>query len=1173
MDPHDSDLDLVEQLAEEFARRRRGGERPAVTEYVQRYPELAELIRKTFPVFTVPEAPPAQASPLPASEGEEVESDRFPRQLGEYRIVREVGRGGMGVVYEAVQESLGRHVALKVLPGYGPVHTVHLERFRREARAAARLHHTNIVPVFGVGDHQGIYFYAMQFIDGRGLDALLREMRDLRAQPTQPQSTVVERTKGKTDAPARETAAFQVGPPPAGDAESDKETPRASAETTGLSELATATDQQYYRGVARIGVQAAEALAYAHGQGILHRDIKPSNLMLDAHGTVWITDFGLAKEASAGEASPGDLTATGDLIGTPRYMAPERLQGTSGPAGDIYGLGLTLYELLTLTPAFAETNRARLMEQIAHQEPVPPRKLDPRIPRDLETIVLKAAAKEVDRRYASAAELADDLRRYLAEEPILARRVGTSERMVKWARRHPAVACLLTLLLVLGAVAFGLVTWEWREAEQMRAAAESSREEAQELAEAEKKAAAEADKQTQAAQQARARMANALGEAETQTRVARKARAEMADALNASEVNLYFHRIALAQREWLANHVARAETILDECPKALRQWEWHYLKRLCHAGLMTLPLTDYGNCAIFSPDGKRVAAGDESGNVSVWNATTGKRLFAVREHSRIVRRVAYNADGNLLASAGYDGLIKVQEAATGKELFALGVNKQLIHDLAFSRDGKWLASVGEDKAVHLFDVDARREKRRLVGHTELLSCVAFSPDGKRIASAGWDKTVRVWDRETGATLLTFVDHENSVECLAFSPDGKRIASAGRDKAVFIWNAATGKDLHRFWGHTETIHALAFSPDGKRLASAGVDQTIRVWDAATGQELLTLRGHQDVVRGIAFDKDGKRLVSASGDKTVHIWDATTPLEARTLTGHTMTIWGVAFSPDSRRVASASWDKTVRICDADTGEHVMTLGRHGHTVHGVAYSPNGQQIATASWDKTVKLWDANTGAEVNTLTGHKQAVFTVAWSPDNKRLASAGAGMTIRLWDVASAKAVLLKGHKGPVFRVAFSPDGKQLASAAGGDEVRIWDTTTGQQVASLPGSRQCLAFSPDGELLATSNVKGDAIIVWHMATATELATLRGHTDAILCLAFHKDGKRLASSSRDKTIKLWDLGTGREVLTLQGHTEVVHAIAFSPDGQRLVSVGVDKTVRIWDATAYEPTKHQE
>jgi serine/threonine-protein kinase len=517
MDPSSSDRNPVDELAEEFVERYRRGERPSLQEYTDRYPQWAEKIRALFPALVMME----QVRPVTAEGGHARPRETSLTRLGDYRILREVGRGGMGIVYEAEQESLNRHVALKVLVTHAVLDPRHLERFRREARAAARLHHTNIVPVHGVGEQDGLHYYVMQFIQGLGLHEVLTELKRLRQArqklappPATKQglaATVAEALLDGQFAPSLEgdrrqgTGVSQADPltpdpspltPPGGAASHGMASqPRASAlpqedeaaqsrrsgsssavHLPGQAEGASLSESgwAYWRSVARIGLQVAEALAHAHSQGILHRDIKPSNLLLDTHGTVWITDFGLAKTAEDAD----NLTYSGDVVGTLRYLAPERFQGTADVRSDVYALGLTLYELLTLRPAFDEAERNQLIAQVMHDQPVRPRKLDPAVPRDLETIVLKAIAREPAQRYQTATELADDLQRFLDDRPIKARRLSVVQRGWRWCRRKPVVAALLALLLVTIGCGFAGVLWQAQRAEREKAIAQQERDEA-----------------------------------------------------------------------------------------------------------------------------------------------------------------------------------------------------------------------------------------------------------------------------------------------------------------------------------------------------------------------------------------------------------------------------------------------------------------------------------------------------------------------------------------------------------------------------------------------------------------------------------------------------------------------------------------------------------------------
>jgi tetratricopeptide (TPR) repeat protein len=419
-----SPANVVDELAEEFARRWRAGELPSVEDFAARFPQWADQLRAVLPAVVLME----QLKPHPegaAVSGPPPGAAGRPDRLGEYRIVREIGRGGMGVVYEAVQDALGRPVALKVLPAHLLTDERSRARFLREAQAAARLHHTNIVPVFGVGEQDGQCFYVMQLINGRGLD----------------------RARGAA--------------PPAG--------------------LAGLPPREFCRAVARVGGQVADALAYAHAQGILHRDVKPSNLLLDEQGAVWVTDFGVAKVVEG-----AGLTQSGDLIGTLRYMPPERFAGHSDARGDVYSLAVTLHELLTARPAFPDTTPQHLIRLITEEGPVRPRRLDPEIPTDLETILQKGAARDPAHRYQTAVELAEDLRRFLDDRPIRARRTGPLGRLGRWCRRNPALAAATAaaFLLMIAVTAVSLVASARtaaanREAEEALAAEKTQREHAE----------------------------------------------------------------------------------------------------------------------------------------------------------------------------------------------------------------------------------------------------------------------------------------------------------------------------------------------------------------------------------------------------------------------------------------------------------------------------------------------------------------------------------------------------------------------------------------------------------------------------------------------------------------------------------------------------------------------
>ncbi len=495
-----TDRDPVEELAAEFVERHRRGECPTIEEYVAQHPELAEGIRDLFPTIAALEQ--LKTARWAPSDRRATLGGRKLQRLGDFRIIREIGRGGMGIVYEAEQESLGRRVALKVLPRQVLLDSKQLKRFRREARSAASLHHTNIVPVFGVGEHDGYHFIVMQLIDGVGLDEVLAalkrmtdtepsaapvaatvaddrksqilenaralldgQFRTLPASPAGDSSAAATRDVGR-DTVATESLPSDDSAPAAGDDENDSETlVEIGAAETRSDHAASAEPAPmrlgptFWRSVAKIGVQAAEALQYAHSHGMLHRDVKPGNLLLDSQGVTWVADFGLAKAA----AGHDDVSLTGDIVGTLRYMAPEQFRGQADARSDVYSLGLTLYELLALRPAHDDTQRQRgLLEPSSTIEPPRLGTLQRDIPRDLETIVMKAVASEPAERYQSSDELAADLRCFLEDRPIRARRATVVERLWRWCRRNPALAgslatAILSFFVVMAAVATAYV--------------------------------------------------------------------------------------------------------------------------------------------------------------------------------------------------------------------------------------------------------------------------------------------------------------------------------------------------------------------------------------------------------------------------------------------------------------------------------------------------------------------------------------------------------------------------------------------------------------------------------------------------------------------------------------------------------------------------------------------
>jgi serine/threonine protein kinase/WD40 repeat protein/tetratricopeptide (TPR) repeat protein len=949
-------------------------------EHAGRLRSLAQALEALGDLSRAVESARPRVAPTP-------EEDLVPGVLGDFRILRELGRGGMGVVYEAEQVSLNRPVALKVLPLAATMDPRQLERFRHEARAAALLHHPHVVPVYGVGCERGVHYYAMQLIDGCSL------------------ADVIDTVRGTSEA---------GGPRAAGGGE---------VETRPLAVRATVPIHRgrvSFRRVAELVAQAADALEYAHAMGVVHRDVKPANLLLDPAGNVWVTDFGLARLG----AGPG-LTISGDLLGTLRYMSPEQALARHGLVDhrtDVYSLGATLYELLTLRPAVDGASKQEVLHRLAFEEPVPPRKIDPSIPVELETVTLKALARNPQERYTSAQELADDLRRHLQDRPILARPLGRLQRLRKWSHRHrPLVvalsACLalLALGLWLGAVAYGIRQGELAE-ERNRFADEKEQ--------ARRKIALDLRRVLVGRAEA-VRVARAPG-------YRRRVWADLREAIGLPASSGDVHQVRATVLACLADPVG-----LDpvEEPAAVSRRELPVLPAGSDRWVRKAAL---GGPTAVSPDGALVAVAQPAGRVMLFNPQ-GMRLREERSPLGGVYDLAFAPDGKSLVAGCEQGF--VAWALPGPDRWVVRAGN--IFSVAISPNGRLLACGG--RQLELWSLLAKRPVASLPCPAAGAR-VEFSADGRFLLAVAGKTPVAGWPVSDTPERRVHDSHARGVPALAFSPDGTRLASVSKDRTVRLWAAASGRSLRTLTGHTGEIEAVTFNPDGSLLATGDFAGTVRVWDARSGDLLVEAGkgGLPGQVWRLQFGAGGDYL-AAAGAKGAMTWTV------RTTSGR------LALEP---------------LCPFPT-----SVGPAG--VIDLATRPGPSELVLLTQGGVLDTYDLARADGMRRLAVKARGVLrSLNFAPSGDRFTFVTPGGTLAVWDWQGKTA---KDTQRRAESVAVSADGRWAAVAGPGQRVTILELESGREALTLPPEGSdvwCLAWAPDGTKLAAGLSDG-SVAVWDL----------------------------------------------------------------------------------------------
>lgn len=1139
LDP-DAD-DPIDVLVDRYLQQQRDGVAPSIDHFVRQHPEYEAELRQVLETVLVvdrlrPDSQPGALGGMDASQLAE-----FPK-IKDYQLLRVAGRGGMGVVYEAMQMSLDRRVALKVLPQSLMANDQARQRFQLEARAAAKLHHTNIVSVHEVGSNDDHDFYAMQYIEGDALDEVITTLRAIRENTSDrqrhglPSTAVTRRTTagvlGHNHSARCETIALSLdglepntarpeasaygsqkreqhnepirrGGLAAGPGNGKRSIPQVHIDTKvnqtdQSSTLVSSSDTKpFFINAARIGHQVAMALQYAHENGVVHRDIKPSNLMLDVGGDVWVTDFGLAKLDAS-----GDLTTAGDVVGTLRYMSPERFDGKCDARSDVYSLGVTLYELVALKAPFQASDRIKLIDQIKTADPPRLRSLNRRVPYDLQTVISKAMDANPSRRYQTAGAMADDLDRFIHGRPVHARRVSAAERLWLWSRKNVALATSLgvvALLLMIGLIGSSWAAFHFRDQEQIQSNLATNN-------------------------------ANLARENAAQAEAAIKQR-------DVALSNAYFADMRQTQTDYENGQIRRMLTTLrsyatTDPANDVRGWEWYYLLSLAHQDKHTI---DYRpgipKQVAWSADGGRLFSLGSDNTFRVWDRE-GKPISKVRVPGAV--QFALSPDTTKVAFANESSLLHVTLTDTGKLVRLQRTDFRAIKAVDWNQANQIaLAGSHPNNKVLILNPETWETINSAV-YARTAKLVRLSPNGESLIVAG-TRHFDVIDCRATPKIFAKQDAYPNIEprSIAWHPDNRRLAIgafAVGAQLLEIDSETTKVRKLAAYQLADTATSLEFSRNGQELIIGNGAQRVDVIDLETGRLTASHRGHLNGVHCVSQDPTGQLIASLSGDASIKIWQRDPPI------GQESVAKKVA---PSGTFAGGRWtwkrdigQSRFAIFDAASGKRVAWLpdANVGVSTISVQDYPSNN-VAVFSVPKLAQVFDTETWAMIAAFRGQLIAKgdFVVA-----KTGSSTFQSFHTRARETINIDVMFGLGWSG----WQLSADGSRLAACAGG-QVSVWDLETGSELATFFGQwpdayMPTIAVSNSGRYVATASID-QTINIWDVQEKKALQTLLGMQRVISTegFGFSADDRRFtATDGTDR--KVWDVRTGREVLSLDATT---------------------------------------